>query len=397
MSEQPTIAATNQITISRPPPGSIRQVMPPPAKIRQMIDLSNKLAVAFGSGKSPTRMKPEEIFLRIWKAWELNIPALQGVEHIRTFDGNISTSARLKAAMVMHAGGKITMQEHTADRVAIRFERPDSESAPVTIVWDRDRATAAGLVNKQNWKGYQPQMLMARCLGEGCDLLWPDITSGCGYTMDELGDTEDEGELLDVEFVDATPDRFKEKPAAPSNGSGHPPADALAQASPIPEIPTQAQPPAPVPDRFKKQEPAPLSAIERTLGAEMVAEMQAAADAPAVIVQPPTAAIQAQQKANAAADRPVTTSQLEVLASIKRWAKITQQEWIKLLVPYGTTSAKTLTYDDARAFIQSMIDRYTPGELRIAGINLEALRGAGYRVPEVAQPGAEGESAPQAA
>jgi hypothetical protein len=51
-------------------------------------------------------------------------------------------------------------------------------------------AKLAGLAGKNNWKTYPRAMLMARCTGELCRILFPDIIAGLSYTPEEIASIE---------------------------------------------------------------------------------------------------------------------------------------------------------------------------------------------------------------
>lgn len=95
----------------------------------------------------------------------------------------LKTDAML--ARFQAAGGRVEWTEYTDKRVAAKFSHPQGGS--VEVDWTQDRAKAAGLLNKDNWKSYPRQMLRARVISEGVRTVFPGAT-GVMYTAEEVQD-----------------------------------------------------------------------------------------------------------------------------------------------------------------------------------------------------------------
>lgn len=403
-----------------------RQTLPAMKDIRLAIDLSNKIAAGLSAGKGGRLTKPEEVFLRILKGMELGVPMMEAVEHIKVIDGQTSTSARLKAAIVKRHGGKIIPQKYDAEAVSIYFEREGQP--PVTIEWTKQRAREIGLLTKDNYKNYLQSMLVARVLTEGCNLLWPELMAGCGYTPDELG--SDEPEIIDVEFIDTTPARFKGSQANSAtstagmpNGAGQN-ASQDSEQSKIPEK-TEATSPAPQNVRApatateKSESASPAAAPVASEGANEPQRVAGGGNSPPVnkaatnhaatvatvpsankathqptkptepdakkpVAPPPQKQPSATERTTVAGE-PISKGQSDAIATLVKWARFTESEWRARLAVFGVQKLKELTKAEARDLFQSLCDEYTPFELRSAGLDLDKVRAAGYRLQEPGQ------------
>ena len=88
-------------------------------------------------------------------------------------------------ARFQSAGGKVEWHEYTDTIVAGTFSHPAGGSLKVD--WDMNRAKAAGLGQKDNWKKYPRQMLRARVISDGVRGVYPAVLQGF-YTPEEVQD-----------------------------------------------------------------------------------------------------------------------------------------------------------------------------------------------------------------
>lgn len=86
------------------------------------------------------------------------------------------------------SGGRVEWLEYTDKRVCGKFSHPQGGS--IEVDWTQERAKAAGLLNKDNWRSYPRQMLRARVISEGVRTVFPGANSGL-YTVEEMTDTID--------------------------------------------------------------------------------------------------------------------------------------------------------------------------------------------------------------
>jgi hypothetical protein len=88
-------------------------------------------------------------------------------------------------ARFQQAGGTIQWIKRTDDECTIEGKHPAGGTLQVT--WSMDRAKAAGLTGKQNWKTYPCAMLSARCVAELVRALYPACLNGV-YLAEEVQD-----------------------------------------------------------------------------------------------------------------------------------------------------------------------------------------------------------------
>jgi hypothetical protein len=88
-------------------------------------------------------------------------------------------------ARFQSAGGKVEWHDYTDTIVSGTFCHPAGGSLKVD--WDMDRAKAAGLGGKDNWKKFPRQMLRARCISDGVRGVYPAVLQGF-YTPEEVQD-----------------------------------------------------------------------------------------------------------------------------------------------------------------------------------------------------------------
>ena len=88
-------------------------------------------------------------------------------------------------ARFQQAGGTIQWIKRTDDECTIEGKHPSGGSLQVT--WSMDRARAAGLTGKQNWKTYPCAMLSARCVAELVRAIYPACLNGV-YLAEEVQD-----------------------------------------------------------------------------------------------------------------------------------------------------------------------------------------------------------------
>lgn len=348
-SASPTVTLPPEATTPQPPLRSL-----PSARQVQMLTLIANAVARSGIGDR----RPERNFAIFLKGLEVGIPPMEALESITAGDdGKMSLSAGLMHAKLLESRkGRIQWLERTPERVTGRFIRFDDEANPVDITWSMaEEATDAGLASRATYKKYPRQLLTARVISEGMGLVFPDVVTARSYTPDELGDASDTGIDLDaVKFDDTTPPRFR---GAASE------ATAPAQ-TPLVEVP-----------------PAATAAAAR-------AEALPAA-APALAAEAPASAPPA---AAGSLDDPAPLDALATLTTLVKWAGFSADEWKAVLKPYGVVSARQLAPAQLHELMQSIFDRFTPFELRAAGMPLAAIRAAGFSIPEGASESLQGKA-----
>lgn len=102
--------------------------------------------------------------------------------------GRPALKADAMLARFQAAGGRVEWTEYTDKRVAAKFSHP--QGGTVEIDWTQERAKAAGLLVRENWKSYPRQMLRARVISEGVRTVFPGAT-GITYTVEEVQDMQE--------------------------------------------------------------------------------------------------------------------------------------------------------------------------------------------------------------
>ena len=126
-------------------------------------------------------------------------------------------------ARFQQAGGKIQWTSRTDDKASAKFSHP--AGGEVEITWTMDRAKAAGLTGKQNWKTYPAQMLSCRVVAEGVRAVFPACLNGT-YLVEEVQDFDTkplriekpvitaapESDVITAEVVESEPEEAPEAP-----------------------------------------------------------------------------------------------------------------------------------------------------------------------------------------
>lgn len=79
-------------------------------------------------------------------------------------------------ARFQQAGGRVEWHELTDSKADATFSHPQGGS--LRIDWTIERAKAACLTGKDNWKNYPRAMLRARCIAEGVRAVYPAAIGG---------------------------------------------------------------------------------------------------------------------------------------------------------------------------------------------------------------------------
>lgn len=87
-----------------------------------------------------------------------------------------------------NANGKIEWIERNDKKCSAKFSHPNG--GELVVEWTIERARAAELTGKDNWKKYPCQMLSARVISEGVRAVYPAVLDGM-YTPEEVKDFDD--------------------------------------------------------------------------------------------------------------------------------------------------------------------------------------------------------------
>jgi hypothetical protein len=106
-------------------------------------------------------------------------------------------------ARFQQAGGTIQWIKRTDKECVLEGKHPAGGTLQVT--WTMDRANAAGLTGKQNWKTYPCAMLSARCVAELVRALYPACLNGV-YLAEEVQDFDTKPLRIEKPVITAAPE-----------------------------------------------------------------------------------------------------------------------------------------------------------------------------------------------
>ena len=143
----------------------------------------------YESGVCPDAKSYAGVLVKIRAGRPYGLSALQSVNWVHIFQGHIFMAADLIVATVLKGGHGYLTYEQDKDGVTTTAHRidftqpPDKDGKPVmmptfSVRWDRQRATDAGLINKDNWKKY----FHTQCRHRGA------AEAGRAYFADDVGD-----------------------------------------------------------------------------------------------------------------------------------------------------------------------------------------------------------------
>lgn len=126
----------------------------------------------------------EAVALMLIATAESKHPGTVAAEY-HIIQGRPALKADAILARFQSAGGKVEWKDYTDTKVSGTFSHPAGGS--LYVDWDMERAKAAGLGGKDNWKKYPRQMLRARVISDGVRGVYPAVLQGF-YTPEEVQD-----------------------------------------------------------------------------------------------------------------------------------------------------------------------------------------------------------------
>lgn len=111
----------------------------------------------------------------------------RAMQEYHVIQGRPALKADAMLARFQSAGGKVEWREYTDQKVVGTFSH--AQGGSITIEWTLERARAAELTDKKNWKMYPRQMLRSRVISEGVRTVYPGVSTGT-YTAEEVADME---------------------------------------------------------------------------------------------------------------------------------------------------------------------------------------------------------------
>ena len=131
---------------------------------------------------------------------ELGLPPIASLQSLFSVDGRVGLYAQAMRALVLSRGHEYRIVSNDSSRCVLEGRRAGQDE------WSRfsfsfQEAKDAGLVNKNNWKGYAPDMLLARATARMCRGIFPDVILGMS-TAEEIQDLATS--TITVEQIDTT-------------------------------------------------------------------------------------------------------------------------------------------------------------------------------------------------
>lgn len=210
------------------------------------------------------RGKPADIFACVLLGRQLGISDMHALRSIYVVDGKATIGAELMVTLIRQRGHSITA-EYGDGQVTATGRRVDNGDE-MSVTWTTAMAQRAGLLSKNNWKGYPEAMLWARAVSQLGRMLFADVLTGLVYTPDEAELSPEDrvneaiGELSPPPDTHAPDDTPRTAPVAPTEPSdddiieGHPvlvddepsteSEGELEVAAAVPAVSPAAQPPA---------------------------------------------------------------------------------------------------------------------------------------------------------
>lgn len=172
-----------------------------PRSIEGAWDLARTLSEAMIWSPREKRLMPmygkignvNAIFAIILKGRELGLPAMLSLAHIKIVEGKAECDAALMVALALRSGRvkHVRCTLTTDERAVWEVLHASSGSKPVTLEWDLDRATRAGLYPAKDayspWGKYTRVMLRWRAVSELLRMACPEAIAGL-YVRGEVDD-----------------------------------------------------------------------------------------------------------------------------------------------------------------------------------------------------------------
>lgn len=141
--------------------------------------------------------RPENILVILDGARALDVPSFWAFQSMYVVEGKLALSAELMRALVVRAGHKFRIIEHSSRSAKVSIVRKDDEEFPFESEFTIEDAKGAGLTSKGTWKSYPKAMLLARATSQAVRAYCPDVLFGVVYTPEELGAAvDDEGKVV---------------------------------------------------------------------------------------------------------------------------------------------------------------------------------------------------------
>jgi hypothetical protein len=168
-------------------------------------------------------VKAEEGMIKMLTAHEQGFPLTSSFQSVHVINGIPSLSPKaIWAKILIHPQLDQYIEERLVDAkeqfVGFRITLSRKNGVKATRSFTLEDAKRAGLVNKDNWKGYPENMCFWRALGFVEDVVFPDVTLGMSRA-DELGAViTPDGEIIEGSW-EHVPTQTPPKPSVPDHSA----------------------------------------------------------------------------------------------------------------------------------------------------------------------------------
>lgn len=236
------------MTVAAPDQAPLPAVRQPVAVGGLIADLDRAWRLAQALSQSglipkPLQNRPSDVLVVLLYGQEIGLGPTTAFQSIHVVDGRPNISARLWIALVRRAGHKAEIVRHTKDEAVVRITRGD-DGTEHEGSFDMDDAKDAKLTDKDNWKKYRKDMLLARACTRAGAFGCPEVA--LGFVVSEApADEPQQVESKRVTLAEAAAQR--ETPAGPAPAAQ--PEEDITDAVLAVDDPAAATPPGmPVPD-----------------------------------------------------------------------------------------------------------------------------------------------------
>lgn len=173
--------------------------------MNELVPISDmeRMAMAVAKSNMFGMKTPEQALALMLVAQAEGVHPGIAVRDYHVIQGRPALKSDAMLARFQQAGGRVEWTEYTDQRVAAKFSHP--QGGTVEVDWTQERAKAAGLLNRDNWKSYPRQMLRARVISEGVRTVFPGANASV-YTVEEVQDMTEAAPLKAAEVtIEAAP------------------------------------------------------------------------------------------------------------------------------------------------------------------------------------------------
>lgn len=180
---------------------------------KTQIEMAEKLARS-NLLQSHLRGKPNDVYVILQVACELNIPPMQALMGINVINSKATVSPQLMLGLIYrdHPEAYINVKtEGEGDKIQVSCEMARKKGEePFVSVWDIEKAKKMNLIHKDNYKKQPETMLRWRAVSEAARIVFPDTIQGI-YTHEEFDDKDENIYDEDMNIVGKKKDLKKDQ------------------------------------------------------------------------------------------------------------------------------------------------------------------------------------------